>query len=176
MFSEFTVSGRNPVIATVLPIDDDATRQQALQATNMIQNPYAPPELATATSDAFDDDRSLSKPMIPAVIGILTYGSSSPYALVLCIEHYLSRRLRPVPRTTHAATALAALGTVGWFALNLACYSQTIDLLAGNPTSMYAQIGLMTWMATIIFFAWAIWRFVRFMRQHEAADPPDTQR
>ena len=141
-----------------------------------MQNPYAPPETAIPASTTKIDTRAPSKPIIPAVIGIFTYGSSSPYALVLCVEHYLNPNLRPTPWSTHIAAVLATIGSFGWFALNLLYSSQTIELFVGNPTSMYAQIGLMLWLATFVFFVWAIWRIVRFMahsRQQSSAEGPD---
>jgi hypothetical protein len=129
----------------------------------VMQNPYAPPETATSPSITKVDTSAPSKPIIPAVIGIFTYGSSSPYALVLCVEHYLNPNLRPTPWSTHIAAVLATIGSIAWFAMNIVYSWETIDLLVGRPTSMYAQIGLMMWLATFVFFGWSIWRFVRFV-------------
>ncbi|MDX1930932.1 MAG: hypothetical protein SFV81_30685 [Pirellulaceae bacterium] len=106
-----------------------------------------------------------SKPIIPAIIGMFTYGSSSPYALVLCIEHYL-RPVHPIPWSTHIATVLAAIGTAGWFALNLVFCPQVFSWLAGN-TVAYAEIGLMMGCATIVFFIWSMWRVALFLRDEE---------
>ena len=103
--------------------------------------------------------------MIPAIIGIFTYGSSSPYALVLCVEHYLRPNSRPIPWSIHVATVLAVFGTVAWFAFTLFCSAPLLDMLAGEPISIYTELSLMTWLATIAFFIWMTWRIVRFRRQ-----------
>jgi hypothetical protein len=105
-----------------------------------------------------------SKPIIPAVIGMFTYGSSSPYALVLCIEHYLDASIRPIPVSTHIAAVLAFLGSLGWFALNFVYLPQIFGMLAGQPIGMYGAIGVMAWIATLIFMSWACWRLIRLPR------------
>lgn len=141
-------------------IEDCASVPLILRASKMTQNQYAPPDAVAPTSNDIEDAGSPSKPMIPAAIGLFAFGSSSPYALVLCIEHYLDPRLRPIPWSTHFATVLGAIGSIGWFGLNLVYASQAIDLLAGNPTSMSAQSGL----ATLVFCVWATWRFREYLR------------
>ena len=106
-----------------------------------------------------------TKPIIPAVIGLFTYGSSSPYALVLCIEHYLDARIRPKPISTHIATGLALIGSLGWYALTFSYLPHMLGMFAGQPLEMYGEIGVMTWIATTVFLCWACWRFVRQLRQ-----------
>ena len=130
-----------------------------------MHNPYAPPETVTRASIEHEHAGTPSKPIIPAVIGMFTYGSTSPYALVLCVEHYLNPNFRPVPWSTHIAAVLATIGSFGWFALNLLYAAHTIDVFLGNSTSMYSGLGLMMLVATLVFFGWATWRIVRFMEQ-----------
>jgi hypothetical protein len=129
---------------------------------NLMENPYAPPAMTTPVSIASADATPPSKPIIPAVIGMFTYGSTSPYSLVLCVEQYLEPCRRPIPWSTHIATVLAIFGSVGWLGMNLVYCSETFDLLLGKPTTMYAQIGLMVWLASCVFISWALWRVVRF--------------
>ena len=105
-----------------------------------------------------------SKPIIPAVIGMFTYGSSSPYALVLCIEHYFDASIRPKPISTHIAAVLALIGSFVWFAVTLAFLPQMLGMVAGEPLGMYGEIGVIAWIATAVFLCWACWRFVRFRR------------
>jgi hypothetical protein len=59
---------------------------------------------------------------------------------------------------------LAVIGTAGWFAMNLVFFPQIFGWLAGNTALGYAEIGLMMWCATIVFFIWSIWRIARFRR------------
>ena len=128
-------------------------------------NPYSPPTTVSAPPMAVAESSPPTKPIIPAVIGLFTYGSSSPYALVLCIEHYLDARIRPKPISTHIATALSLIGSLVWFALIFACLPQVLGMFAGKPLGMYGEIGVMTWIATAVFLCWACWRFVRLLRQ-----------
>jgi hypothetical protein len=132
---------------------------------SIMNNPYEPPESGSASSNATQVDQPPSKPIIPAVIGMFTYGSSSPYALVLCAEHYLGPNLRSTPWSTHLATLLATFGSFVWFTMGIRFLPLTLALITGNPTSTYASIGLTIWIATAVFFVWAIWRLVRLRRQ-----------
>lgn len=130
-----------------------------------MQNPYAPPETSTRALDRGEEVQKVSKPIIPALIGIFTYGSSSPYALVLCIEHYLSPKLRPIPWTTHLAAVLATIGSIIWFWFNIVISGEVLSLFRSDQPSMYLSIGLSVWFATIVFFIWTVWRVVQFRRQ-----------
>jgi hypothetical protein len=106
-----------------------------------------------------------TKPIIPAVAGLFTFCALSPYALVLCIEHYLDPRIRPKPISTHIATALALIGSLGWYALAFSHLPHMLGMFAGQPPGMHAGIGVMTWIATAIFLCWTCWRFVRQLCQ-----------
>lgn len=130
-----------------------------------MQNPYSPPKTVSSPPSVEAKANTLTKPLIPALIGLFTYGSSSPYALVLCIEHYLDARIRPKPISTHIATLLSLIGSLIWFALAFAFLPQILRILAGQPFGMYDAMGVMTWIATAIFLCWASWRFVRHVRQ-----------
>ncbi len=130
-----------------------------------MHNPYAPPESAETVSRVSPHAKNQSMPMIPALIGLFTYGSSSPYALVLCVEHYLRPNSRPIPWAIHIATVLAIFGTVAWFAFAIVCSSPVFDLFKGEPASIYTQLALMVWLATVVFFVWMFWRIARFRRQ-----------
>ena len=107
----------------------------------------------------------ISKPIIPAVIGLFTYGSSSPYALVLCIEHYLNDGICPKPISTHVATLLSLVGSLVWFALNIAYAPQILGTFVGRPLGMYGEIGVKAWIATAVFLCWAFWRFALLLRR-----------
>lgn len=135
------------------------------QQESTLQNPYAPPEFKTNASIATEHaaEKPL-KPIIPAVIGLFTYGSSSPYALVLCVEMYLRRKVHPVAISTHIAAFLSLLGTIVWSALNILMAPDAFNWMIGRPASMYAQIGFMMWTATLVFFLWLTWRINRFHR------------
>ena len=130
-----------------------------------MQNPYAPPEINLAVSKSLDkvDDKP-SKPIIPAIIGLFTYGSASPYALVLCIEQYLQQGFRRLPFSIHIATLLATLGSVAWFSWNILIATDVLNWMVGNPASMYVQVGFMMWTATLVFFIWLAWRVIRFRK------------
>jgi uncharacterized membrane protein YuzA (DUF378 family) len=133
-----------------------------------MQNPYAPPETNVAQSDsAGAGDQKPAKPIIPAVIGMFTYGSSSPYALVLCLEQYLHGGLRLAPLSTHIALVLSTLGALAWFVLSLLMAMDVLSLIVGNSSSPYSQIGLMMWISNLVFVVWAFFRIRRFrLRQH----------
>lgn len=130
-----------------------------------MKNPYSAPETTLPASTVSQDAPKPSKPLIPAVIGLFTYGSSSPYALVLCVEHYLRPHSRPIPWSTHVAAVLASIGTAGWFVLNLILSADVVTLFVGKPHSMYAVPGLILWCMTLVFFIWMAWRIDRFHRQ-----------
>lgn len=131
-------------------------------------NPYTPPETASSVRQPTQPVDPPSKPIIPAVIGLFTYGSSSPYALVLCVEQYLRPHTQPLPRSTHLAAVLSACGSLAWIALNLVCAPDAIDGLTGRQLSMYSQMGLMIWFASLAFLIWMTWRVIRFKRQSAA--------
>ncbi len=99
-----------------------------------MENPYAPPETSTRALERVEEVQKVSKPIIPASIGIFTYGSSSPYALVLCIEHYLNPKLRPIPWTTHIAAVLSAIGSIIWFGFNILISGEVLSTLLARPT------------------------------------------
>lgn len=134
-----------------------------------MENPYAPPETSTRALERVEEVHKISKPIIPASIGIFTYGSSSPYALVLCIEHYLNPKLRPIPWTTHIAAVLATIGSIIWFGFNFVISGEVLSTLLRGQPSMYLSIGLSVWFATIVFFIWTAWRVVQFRRQTKEA-------
>lgn len=128
-----------------------------------MQNPYAPPETNVAQFDGADaGDKKTTKPIIPAVIGMFTYGSSSPYALVLCIEQYVHSGLRLAPISTHIALVLSTLGSFAWFVLSLLISMDVLNLIVGNSSSPYDQIGLMMWISNLVFVVWAFFRIRRF--------------
>jgi hypothetical protein len=128
-----------------------------------MQNPYAPPETNVTQSDsAGAGDQKPAKPIIPAVIGMFTYGSSSPYALVLCLEQYARRNSRRVPWSTHIALVLSVIGTLGWFALSILYMIPLVSLIIGNASSPYASIGLLVLISNLIFIRWTIWRIRQF--------------
>ena len=119
-------------------------------------NPYAPPETSAAAMEPIRQDADRSKPIIPAVIGVFTYGSSSPYALVLCIEHYLSYAWSAIPWSTHVAMVLSILGTIGWIGLNL---------IVSLNMWMYGGLAFYLWGASLAFVIWMICRIVLFQRK-----------
>lgn len=128
-----------------------------------MQNPYAPPETNVAQFDGADaGDKKTTKPIIPAVIWMFTYGSSSPYALVLCIEQYARRNSRRVPSSTHIALVLAFIGSLSWFALSTLYILPLVGFIAGNNSLPYMSLGLMVGIANLVFIVWTIWRIRRF--------------
>jgi hypothetical protein len=118
-------------------------------------NPYAPPGISSPATKPIQHEADRSRPIIPAVIGVFTYGSSSPYALVLCIEQYLRCERSSIPWSTHVAMVLSVLGTMGWIGLTLLCFSE----------SMLAGLGLYMLIASVTFLIWLIWRIVLFQRK-----------
>ncbi|MFN7291924.1 MAG: hypothetical protein ACK5YR_14990 [Pirellula sp.] len=128
-----------------------------------MRNPYAPPETNVAQSDgAGEGEQKPAKAIIPAVIGMFTYGSSFPYALVLCVEQYARSNSRPVPSSTHIALVLAVIGSLGWGALSILYMMPLVSLIVGNASSPYASIGLMALFSNLVFVLWTIWRIHRF--------------
>lgn len=126
------------------------------------QNPYAPPTIVQAASDKPQGERRPPIPIIPAVIGMFTYGSTSPYALVLCVEQYMQWPRSPVPWTTHVALLLSIIGTLGWIGLNIACFPAVTGLWVGNGSVTYASLGLAVWCASLAFLIWLVWRILLF--------------
>ncbi len=121
-------------------------------ATEEIElNPYAPPGTSAPAATQIPHEEGRSRPIIPAVIGVFTYGSSSPYALVLCIEQYLGCARSSIPQSTHVAMGLSIYGTLCWIVLNLICYSE--------------GLALYVWSASVAFLIWLIWRIVVFQRK-----------
>lgn len=118
-------------------------------------NPYAPPGTYAAETKQLRHEADRSKPIIPAIIGVFTYGSSSPYALVLCIEQYLRWARYSIPWSTHVAMVLSIFGTIVWIGLNLVC----------SWESMYGGLGFYVWSASAAFLIWLIWRIVLFQRK-----------
>lgn len=118
-------------------------------------NPYAPPGTSAPATKRVRHEADRTRPIVPAVIGLFTYGSSSPYALVLCIEQYLLWARSSIPWSTHIAMVLSIFGTMGWIELNLLCFSE----------SMFAGLGLYVWSASVAFLIWLIWRIVLFQRK-----------
>ena len=129
------------------------------------QNAYAPPETCYLATTEIRNESNRSKPIIPAIIGFFTYGSSSPYALVLCVEQYLSLPRSSIPWSTHVATVLSLFGTMSWIFLNLVYAGAVINSLIGREKSTYASLGLTIWLASTIFLIWMIWRIVLFQRR-----------
>ena len=128
-----------------------------------MQNPYAPPETNVAQSDGADaGGPKPAKPIIPAVIGMFTYGSSSLYALILCIEQYARRNSRRVPSSTHIALVLAVIGSLGWSAFSIVSAIPLVNLVTGNGSSQYMSLGFMVWISNLVFICWTIWRIRRF--------------
>jgi hypothetical protein len=128
------------------------------------QNPYAPPETLHPVTKQIRNVANNSRPIVPAVIGLFTYGSSSPYALVLYVEQYLRSDRSSIPLSTHVAAGLSILGTMVWISLNLVYSSGVVDLLTGRGTSMYAGLGLSVWSASVAFLIWLIWRIMLFQK------------
>lgn len=133
------------------------------------QNPYAPPTADHLVEKPLAGVPKLTRPIIPAIIGIFTYGSTSPYALVLCAEQYLRRsKTRPL-LSTHIALPLSILGTLGWLSMNVMLAPETIRSLMESGSSSYGSIGLLFWIADGAFLLWAYWRFRLFRKRHEQA-------
>jgi len=118
-------------------------------------NPYAPPGISSPATKQIQHEADRSRPIIPAIIGVFTYGSSSPYALVLCIEQYLRCARSSIPWSTHVAMVLSIFGTMVWIGLTLLCFSD----------SMFAGLGLYLLIASVAFLIWMIWRIVLFQRK-----------
>jgi len=118
-------------------------------------NPYAPPAISAPATKQILHEADRSRPIIPAVIGVFTYGSSSPYALVLCIEQYLREARSSIHWSTHVAMVLSIIGTMGWIGLNLVCFSEP----------MFAGLWLYGLSASVAFLIWLIWRIVLFRRK-----------
>jgi hypothetical protein len=118
-------------------------------------NPYAPPGISSPATKQIQHEADRSRPIIPAIIGVFTYGSSSPYALVLCIEQYLRSARSSIPWSTHVAMVLSIFGTMVWIGLTLLCFSE----------SMLAGLGLYMLIASVTFLIWLIWRIVLFQRK-----------
>lgn len=133
------------------------------------QNPYAPPATEHSIIKPQSGMPKPTRPIIPAIIGIFTYGSTSPYALVLCAEQYLRRSITRPLLSTHIALPLSILGTIGWIGMNVLISLDTIHLLTGNDSSSYGSLGLLFWIADGAFLLWAYWRFRLFCKLDEQA-------
>lgn len=132
------------------------------QATT--ENPYLPPVPTSSDNHKSELTSNVPKPIIPALIGIVTYGSSSPYALVLCIEQYLRPAAARITLTTHISMVLSIAGTIGWGGLSYIMGAETIKFLADSGRSMYGPMGLFIWIANFILFFWIYWRIKLFQR------------
>ena len=135
-----------------------------------MNNPYEPPSAEGASQSGVRNTQRVSKPIIPAVIGIFTWGASSPYALVLCVEQYLKRGISPIHWSTHVAALLSILGTVAWTAVNVFATPEILNLVAGNGRTMYSELAIMLWISTLVFFIWLGWRVTLFRTKEQAGN------
>ncbi|MEM0925583.1 MAG: hypothetical protein AAGJ83_06065, partial [Planctomycetota bacterium] len=109
----------------------------------MIQeNPYSPPASLGSIEANSTEESVISKPIIPAVIGCFTYGSCSPYALVLCWEHYRSQGVTRTSFPTHLALLLSFAGTIAWMALS---YLVAVDHFERRSGPQYASLATGIW-------------------------------
>ena len=127
-----------------------------------MRNPYEPPLHQPASQTDNLKTPRVSKPIIPAVIGLFTWGSSSPYALVLCVEQYLKRETPSIHWSTHIATLLSLVGTVAWASINAFATPAILNLIAGNAGTLYTPLAILLWAATFVFFIWLAWRVIIF--------------
>lgn len=134
-------------------------------SNNAPSNPFAPPSIDHPATIQPNKESPRAKPIIPALIGVFTYGSTSPYALVLCIEQYLRRSTTPPLLSTQIALPLAILGTIGWIGFNIVMAVETVDNLLGGKTTSYGNLGLFLWIADAAFIVWALWRMQIFRRE-----------
>lgn len=96
---------------------------------------------------------------------MFTYGSCSPYALVLCIEQYLRPPQHGVHWRVHLALLLAAVGSLGWILFSAAAGWEVIQAYVYNQSSMYGYLGVWIWVANIAFFGWTWWRISLFQNR-----------
>jgi|GEM_PF-2827365 hypothetical protein len=137
------------------------------------QNPYAPPATEHLVIKPQSGMPKPTRPIIPAIIGMFTYGSTSPYALVLCAEQYLRWSTARPLLSTHIALPLSILGTLGWLSINIAIAPDAIRALMERDPSSYGSIGLLFWIADGAFLLWAYWRFRLFRKQEKQAPSED---
>lgn len=121
-------------------------------------NPYTPPSTAHPSDNERASQQKQTKPIIPAVIGLFTYGSTSPFALVLCVEQYLRRATARPLVSTHFALPLSILGTMGWIAFKVLIAPDTLNFILGRNASSYGTVGLGLWIVNALFLVWAYWR------------------
>lgn len=124
-----------------------------------MENPYAPTTVNTHPAKA-EVPPKLPKPIVPAIIGLVTYGSCSPYALVLCIEQYLRPVSPRIPLMTHVAVVLSILGTSYWAVVSFG----GVLMLVG-ASEMYQKVGLIICIANAIFLCWTYWRIRVFQKR-----------
>lgn len=137
-----------------------------MDPTSPTPNPYSSPAPIPESQYPPEGNQPQdANPFVPALIGLFTYGASSPYSLVLCIEIYLKRPRASISRWVHFATPLAVLGSIGWAALSLLVAEDTLRYLLGNAPSMNGSIGTSLWLANLIFGFWTIWRVIRFRKK-----------